>query len=164
MRKLFALTGMIVVALIAPATVGAATKVYVGQFETSGEVQFKVVKTNNGKKIKDFNWFQFPLNCEGDPNTSTNGLSFAPKVQNSKFEAVAIADDNGLDAKLKVTGTLKGSGKARGTLEIDGRKVPVDNDPSPDKCSSPKTSWTASVVNRAAKPSARSHSPWATPR
>ena len=139
MRKLFALTGAIVVALVAPATVGAAAKVYVGEFETSGEVQFKVKKTNDGKKIKEFDWFQFPLDCQGTPNTSTNGLSFAPKVKNNKFEAVGIADSNGLDAKLKVTGTLKGSGQAKGTLEIDGKKVPVDNEPSPDKCSSSKT-------------------------
>jgi hypothetical protein len=164
MRKLFAFTGTIVVALVAPATVGAAAKVYVGEFETSGEVQFKVKKTDHGKKIKEFDWFEFPLNCQGTPKTSTNGLSFAPKVRNNRFEAVATAIGDGLDAKLKVTGTLKGSGKAKGTLEIDGDKVPVNEAPSPDKCSSPRTSWTASVVNRAARSSAPTHSPWVTPR
>jgi ABC-type sugar transport system substrate-binding protein len=165
MKRFAALAGVLVVGLVAPATVGAAAKTYVGVFESSGELGFKVKKTEHGKKIKEFDWFQFPLQCQSGPRTTTNGLSFAPKVRDRRFEAVAIVGNQGNPkAELRLTGKLKSGGSAEGTLKIEGRDVPLDPEPTSDKCSSPKTSWTASVVNRAARSSAPTHSPWVTPR
>ena len=148
MRKLLALAGVCVVGLVAPTTVGAATKSYNGTFEPGGTLSFKVKNTNNGKKVKAFTFLGFPVQCNSGSETTSGNLSFAPKVENKKFEAHAIlGNSNNPLAKLTLVGKLKGGGQAEGTMKVSGTNVPIDPSGS-GNCSSPKTDWTASVDNR----------------
>ena len=148
MRKQLALAGVCVVGLVAPTTVGAATKSYNGTFEPGGTLSFKVKNTNNGKKVKAFTFVGFPVQCNSGPETTSGNLSFAPKVKDKKFEADAIlGNPSNPQARLTLLGKLKGGGEAEGTMKVKGSKVPIDPSGS-GNCSSPKTDWTASVDNR----------------
>ncbi len=146
MRKLIALMALSIAVLIAPAAVGAAKKTYGGAFESSGELQFDLKKANKGKKILDFTFAGFPVQCDSGSQTTSGHLTFAIKVKNNKFEADAISTNPGSESKLNLTGKLKNGGQAEGTLKVHGANVLIDNPPNTrDNCTSPKTDWTAST-------------------
>jgi len=144
MRKLLALAGVTAVALVAPATVGAAGKKYQGLFEAGGTNSFTLKKTDNGKKVVNYEWVSFPLSCDGGPATSTNGLSFGVRVRNDKFEATATPSSEE-KSKLTLKGEFVGANSAKGTMRIEGSKVPVDGG-GRDRCDSGKVAWTASKL------------------
>ena len=144
MRKLLALAGVSAVslcALAAPTFAGAAGKKYEGAFETGGTNSFTLKKTNNGKKVMNYDWALFSLDCDGGPKTSTNGLSFGVKVKNDKFEAVATPSTAD-KVKLTLKGEFTDGSSAEGTMRIEGSKVPVDGG-GKDSCDSGKVAWTA---------------------
>ncbi len=149
MRKLLALAGVSIAALSMPAAVDAATKNYGGGFDPSGNLEFKLEKTNHGKKIKGFKFFALPIQCDSGPNTVSGKITFDIKVEDNKFEAVAKSDNPDSEAKLILDGKLKGGGNAKGTLKVKGDNVNVDNPVKrgSDSCASPKTEWTASTDN-----------------
>jgi hypothetical protein len=147
MRKLLALAGVSAVALgalTAPAFAGVAGKTYEGAFENGGTNSFTLKKTNNGKKVMKYEWALFSMDCDGGPQTSTNGLSFGVKVKNDKFEAVATPSTAD-KVKLTLKGEFTGGGSAEGTMRIEGSKVPVDGG-GKDSCDSGKVLWTAEKV------------------
>jgi len=138
---MFALAGAVA---FAPAIANAGGRSYDGTFETGGELHFKVVKSEDGKKVINFRFERFALICEGGPNTITDGLSFSVRVKDNKFDTRAISGDpDNPKATLNLQGKLLPNG-AEGTMKIEGRKVPTDTGPNTDRCFSPKTGWTAS--------------------
>ena len=146
MRKLIAFAAVIAVALAAPTAVGAGqgkTK-YFGQFESSGDLSFVVKKTEKGKKVFNYKWEGFPLDCQGIPETSSSNLSFSVKVENKKFETQAVDDPQDPGALLKLKGELNGKTEANGTMSIEGKNVPVDSGGN-KKCDSGKVDWTAAT-------------------
>ena len=148
MKKFLTLAGVSAVALIAPATVGAATKSYNGTFVPGGTLSFDLKKTNKGKKILDYTFFGFPVQCKSGPETTSGHLNFAVKVKHNRFEANAQSNEPGAESKLTLIGKLKNGGQAEGTLKVQGKDVKIDDPPGARKnCSSPKTAWTASTVN-----------------
>jgi hypothetical protein len=149
MRKVLALAGVSAVALLAPATVDAATKNYGGGFDPSGNLEFKLEKTKHSKKVKGFKFFALPVQCDSGPNTVSGKITFAIKVKRKKFEAVATSDNPDSEAKLSLYGKFTGGGNAKGTLKVKGENVNVDNPVrrGSDTCASPKTNWTASTDN-----------------
>ena len=143
MKKIatFAVAGAVA---FAPAIADAGGRSYDGTFETGGELHFKVVKSDNGKKVINYRFERFALNCEGGPNTTTDGLSFSVRVRDNKFSTRAVlGNPDNPRATLNLQGKLLPNG-AEGTMKIEGRKVPTDTGPNSDACSSPKTAWTAS--------------------
>lgn len=144
MRKLAFFAGVAAIALGAP-TAGAAGKSYDGTFEPGGTLAFKLEKTKTGKKIFNYRFKSFPLQCSGGPNTTSGNLTFAVRVKNNKFSTVAVAgnDPQNPAAKLSLAGTLKPNGNAKGTMKIEGSKVDVDSGRR-SACSSPRTDWSAS--------------------
>ena len=144
MRKLVALAGAIAVALSAPTAVGAGqgkTK-YFGEFVPAGDLSFVVKKTENGKRVFNYKWAGFPLDCRGTPETSSSNLNFSVKVENKRFETQAVDDQQDPGALLKLKGELNGQSSANGTMSIEGRNVPVDSG-GKKKCDSGKVDWTA---------------------
>ncbi|MGZ8328784.1 MAG: hypothetical protein ACXWUV_14890, partial [Allosphingosinicella sp.] len=94
MKRLTAIAAVFALGLIAPTTVGAAAKEYNGTFESSGTVDFKLKKSNKGKKkIIDFAFHGFPVHCDGGPNSTSGILKFKVKVEKNKFEADAQSTD-----------------------------------------------------------------------
>ena len=146
MKKLVAFAAVVAVALAAPTAVGAGqgkTK-YLGQFESSGDLSFVVKKTKNGKKVFNYKWEGFPLDCRGTPETSSSNLTFSVKVKNKKFETQAVDDQQNPGALLKLKGELNGKTEANGTMSIEGKNVPVDSG-GRKKCDSGKVGWTAAA-------------------
>ncbi|MDQ3729379.1 MAG: hypothetical protein M3355_07280 [Actinomycetota bacterium] len=142
MKKIamFAVVGAVA---LAPAVASAGGRSYDGAFDTGGELHFKVVKSQDGKKVINYRFERFAVNCEGRSNTTTGDLSFSVRVQNNKFDTRAILGDPGNPkATLNLHGKLLPNG-AEGTMKIEGRKVRTDTGPN-TACSSPKTGWTAS--------------------
>lgn len=129
-----------------PASVGAATKEYTGTIDGGGTVNFKIKKTKNGSKVKDFQFATFPVDCTGGPNTASGHVTFSPKVKHKKFEIHAVAGNpQNPDARLDITGKLTSGGNAEGTIKVDGSNLEVDTPPdSHDNCTSEKADWTAS--------------------
>jgi hypothetical protein len=147
MRKLIAIAAVSAVALSVPGSAGAGqgkTK-YFGAFQPTGELSFVLKKANNGKKIFNFKWAGFPLDCQGTPRTSSDKLSFAVRVKDRQFQTRAVDDENDPGALLKLKGELRGKTLADGTMSIEGNKVPVD-DGGRRKCDSGTVSWTASTL------------------
>ena len=143
MKKIamFAVVGAVT---LAPAVASAGGRSYDGAFATGGELHFKVVKSQDGKKVINYRFERFVLNCEGGPNTTTGDLSFSVRVRDNKFSTRAVlGNPNSPRATLNLQGKLNPNG-AEGTMKIEGRKVPTDTGPNSDACSSPKTAWTAS--------------------
>jgi hypothetical protein len=147
MRKLIAIAAVSAVALAAPGSAGAGQdkKKYVGGFEPTGDMSFVLKKANNGKKIFNFKWVGFPLDCRGTPETSSSKLLFAVEVENREFKTRAVDDENDPGALLKLKGELKGMTLAEGTMSIEGKNVPVDGG-GRKKCDSGILDWTASTL------------------
>lgn len=139
MRTKFITAGLAALALAVPASASAAT--YSGNYETTGTLQFTV--SNN--KVKDFQFAGFPLNCKGNAETTTDGLNFDVKVKKGHFEASAFKgnDPRKPRAKLKLVGDIDGA-LASGTMNIKGKKVPIDGG-GQRKCRSGNVDWTASA-------------------
>jgi hypothetical protein len=163
MKKFSGIVLIVAIALAAPSAVGAAgKKKYEGVFEAGGTNSFTLKKTNNGKKVMNYEWASFPLACDGGPQTSTNGLNFGVKVKKGEFEAVATPS-TAEKVKLTLKGEFTGPTSAEGTMRIAGSRVPVDGG-GKDSCDSSKIRWTAAKVVALAKAGSRSRSPWAIPR
>ena len=147
MRKLIAMAAVSAVALAAPGSAGAGqdrTK-YVGAFEPTGSVSFVVKKTNNGKKVFNFEWAGFPLDCRGTPETSSDGLTFAVPVKQGEFKTSAADTDNrgNVDALLKLGGEFASRTSASGTMRIEGKEVRIDGG-GRKNCDSGRVDWVAS--------------------
>ncbi len=128
MRKQLALAGVCVVGLVAPTTVGAATKSYNGTFEPGGTLSFKVKNTNNGKKVKAFTFVGFPVQCNSGPETTSGNLSFAPKVKDKKFEADAILG-NPSNPQARLTLVWEAQGRRRGRGHDEGERFESSDRP-----------------------------------
>jgi hypothetical protein len=147
MRKLIAFAAVVAVALGAPAAIGAGQgkKKYFGGFESSGALSFVVKKTEGGKRVFNFKWEDFPLDCKGTPETSSSNLSFSVKVENKKFETRAVDNQQDPGALLKLKGQLVGKSAANGSMSIEGKDVPVDSG-GKKSCESGKVGWGASTT------------------
>ena len=147
MKRLTVVTVICAVGLIAPATVGAATRSYSGAFEVSGTVGFDVKTKRGKKKVINFSFSQLPVECDGGPNTSSGNVpEFKIKVNDSgKFDADLVSTDPGAEAELNIDGKLKSGGKAEGTVRLHGQDVIVNNTSGGARqpCDSGKTEWTA---------------------
>ena len=144
MRTKFITAGLAALALAVPASASAATT-YSGNFETTGTLQFTV--SNN--KVKEFQFVGFPLNCGGDAKTSSGNLTFDVKVKKGHFEASAInGKPKNPKAKLKLVGDIDGT-LASGTMNIKGKKVPLDGG-GRGKCHSGNVGWTAAAQAKSA--------------
>jgi hypothetical protein len=146
-KRLTVVTVICAVGLVAPATVGAATKAYSGTFESSGTMGFDV-KTKKGKRnVINFHFTALPLECDGGPNSSSGNVpEFKIKVSDGgSFDADLISTDPGAQAELNIDGKLKSGGKAQGTVRVHGQDVVVnDTSGGPRQpCDSGKTKWTA---------------------
>jgi len=147
MRKLIAIAAVSAVALAVPGSAGAGqekTK-YLGSFEPTGDMSFVLKKANNGKKIFNFKWVGFPLDCRGTPETSSSRLLFAVEVENKEFKTRAVDNEDNPGALLKLKGELQGRTLADGTMSIEGRNVPVDGG-GRKKCDSGTLDWSASTL------------------
>ena len=131
----------VLVALAAPTIGSAAGKKFQGVFATGGTNTFTLKKTKNGKKIFNYEWVGFALVCDGGPRTSSNGISFKIAVRKHKFEAVASPSDP-KQAKLSIAGKFTSKTTAKGTMRLQGTKVPVDQG-GKDRCDSGKVAWNA---------------------
>jgi hypothetical protein len=131
----------VAVALLAPASAGAAGKKFQGAFANGGTNSFTLKKTKHGKKVFNFEWVGFSLACDGGPATSSDGLTFSVRVRNQKFEAVATPGDP-KKAKLTLAGKFTSKVTAEGTMRIEGSRVPLDGG-GRDRCDSGKVAWTA---------------------
>lgn len=149
MRKGLAVAAVAAVALAAPGSAGAGQgkKKYSGVFESGGTMSFVVKKTASGKKVFNFNWQNFPLNCNGTLETSSDGLSFAVRVKDQQFRTRAADVDaqGNVDALLRLKGQLEGRVKASGTMSIEGRDVRVDGG-GRKKCDSGRVNWEATTL------------------
>jgi hypothetical protein len=146
-KKFTAIALVCAVGLVAPATVGAATKSYSGTFEVSGTMGFDV-KTKKGKrKVINFSFSSLPLECDGGPNTTSGSVpDFKIKVSDGgSFDADLISKDPGAEAELNINGKLKSGGKAQGTVRVHGQNVGVNDQSGGARqpCDSGKTKWTA---------------------
>jgi hypothetical protein len=150
MRRLTVVTVICAVGLVAPATVGAATRSYSGTFESSGTVGFDVRKKDGKRKVINFSFSNLPLECDGGPNSTSGSVpNFRIKVsKRGNFDADLVSTDPDAEAELNIDGKLKSGGNAEGTVRVHGEDVIVNN-PQGDRqpCDSGKTDWTASVVN-----------------
>ena len=129
------------IALVTATPASAGGKRYEGAFATGGTNSFTLKKTRNGKKVFNYQWDGFSLSCDGGPRTSSNGLSFAVRVQNRKFEAVASPSTTDR-ARLSIKGRFVGRSSAEGTMRMEGSRVPVDGG-GKDRCDSGKVPWIA---------------------
>lgn len=130
--------------LSAPAAVGAGKKkAFAGSFKPAGTLQFDLKKTKKGKRVVNFEWDAFPLECDGGPKTSSGNLTFKVKVKKKEFSATAVPNADPKAAKLSLKGEFKGKRNAEGTMRLRGDKVPTDT--TPDRCDS-KHPWKASVI------------------
>ena len=147
MKKFLALAGVSAVALIAPGTVGAATKSYSGTFESSGTVGFDVKKKKGKRKVIKFRFDDLPVECDAGPNTASGNVpEFKIKVSDGgNFDADLVSETPGAEAELNIAGKLKSGGKAAGNLRLHGKDVIVDNTAGGETqpCDSDKTKWTA---------------------
>jgi hypothetical protein len=132
------------VALVLPAVAGAGQDKtrYLGSFESSGTLQFVVKKTDRGKKVFNFRWTDFPLDCKGGEDTSSNGLTFGVRVRNGRFETQAVDNPDNPGSRLFLEGRLEGV-SASGTMRLRGKRVPVDG-PGRKECDSGTVDWSAS--------------------
>ncbi len=148
MRKLIAVVAVSAVALTVPGSAGAGQgkAKYFGGFEGTGDLSFVVKKSKNGKKVFNFKWVGFPLDCQGAPETSSNKLSFSVKIEKNKFRTQAVDNQDKPGALLKLKGKLKGKSLANGSMRIEGKRVPVDSGGTA-KCDSGKVGWTASTLD-----------------
>ena len=143
MKKIamFAVVGAVA---FAPSIASAGGRSYDGSFATGGELHFKVVKSKDGKKVINYRFEGFALRCEEGPNTTTDSLNFSVRVKDNEFGTRAIlGNPDNPQATLRLKGKLLPNG-AKGTMKIEGRKVPTDTGPNSDACTSPRTAWTAS--------------------
>jgi len=132
-------------ALAVPMADGAApAKRYQGSFEPGGTLSFKVKKRNGNKKVVRFKFQAFPLDCSGEPKTTSGYLDFAMRVnRKNRFRAKAIRGTaSAPKASLKLRGKLVGARNARGTMQVEGSSVLVDPSGSA-ACASPRTKWSA---------------------
>jgi hypothetical protein len=129
-------------ALLAPGAAMAKKIHYRGKIKPSGTLQFDLLKKNHKTSIVHFKWKSMPIDCKAGANTSTGNLTYRVKVKHHQFDTTARANGQGTNAKAHITGKLDGR-HAKGTISISGKKVPVDNPPSPDKCSTGKLRWKA---------------------
>jgi hypothetical protein len=146
MRKLIAIVAVSAVALAVPGSAGAGQgkSKYTGGFVPTGDLSFVVKKAKNGKKVFNFKWAEFPLDCQGTPETSSNKLSFSVRVKDKKFSAQAVDNQDNPGALLKLKGQFTGKTLADGTMSIEGKKVPVDSG-GRKKCDSGQVSWSATT-------------------
>jgi hypothetical protein len=121
---------------------GATFTSYRGTFEPSGVVRFDLKKTANGKSVVNFKWARLPLDCENGPETTGSRLLFEVQVERRQFFASAVDDPDNPGARLELEGELVGTDRAKGTLRIRGRRVPVDQGPR-QNCDSGVLSWSA---------------------
>lgn len=144
MRTKFITAGLAALALAVPASASAATT-YSGNFEPTGTLQFTV--SNN--KVKEFQFSGFPLNCGGASKTTSGNLTFDVRVKKGHFEAAAVLGNaDRPKAKLKLVGDIDGA-LASGTMNIKGRKVPLDGG-GRGKCHSGNVAWTAAAQVKSA--------------
>lgn len=142
MKRTTALVIVLAITLFTPQALGAAKRSYAGEFATSGTLAFDVKKSKRGKKVVEFRFKRFPLDCERGPNTVSGGLTFAVDVKRRKFETVALENPDNPKAKLKLDGRLQGRTAAKGSMSVEGRKVLVTQGKR-DRCSSGDVPWTA---------------------
>jgi hypothetical protein len=148
MRKLLALAGVTAVALVAPATVGAATKVYEGTVTPGGTVKFKLKTTENGKKVAGFRFSGVPAVCTSGAETVSGRITFADRVENNRFQFRAVAGNpQNPQAAAIVKGEISRN-SAEGTIRVHGRKVLVDPPANGQRseCETGTLDWTAEKV------------------
>ncbi len=143
MRKLIAVVGVVSVAFAATTAVGGLNRsMYRGDFEETGRMSFTLERFQNGKRVINFSWKQFPLDCQGRARTSSGHLEFSQKVERRRFSAEAVDDADDPGSRLSMAGRLVGQRNAQGTLRIRGKEVPLDNG-SVRNCESGTVGWTA---------------------
>lgn len=145
MKKKFSVVAVAgcVLALAAPATADQTIK-FKGKADPGGRVSFKLEKGGGKKKIENFKWAKIPVDCGGKGNqTTSNKLGFAVKVKPDKtFSTTAVLGSaDKPDAKVKIEGTVAGK-KAKGTMHIRGKALPLDNGKTGD-CKSGRVDWGA---------------------
>ena len=164
--KLAALTALAVTAVAAPSAQAAERK-YEGAFVPSGTLSFVVKKSGDGKKVVNYRWDDFPLDCRGGDEKSSSFLEFSIRVRRGKFSTVAVDNPDNPGARLQLEGRLIGRNNAKGTMRLEGRRVPVDG-PGRENCDSGRLNWTAArVASRAGaelRSSSRERSLWERPR
>lgn len=132
-----------VVALVLPATVGAAAKTYSGTVEPGGTIQFKVKKTNNGKKVKPTLFLNVPADCTSGDETVSGNVPVPGKVQGGEFQINAVV--TGFDSKLKITGEINGD-SADGTIRVHGSEVLANGESERQQCDTGTVDWSAEKV------------------
>jgi len=145
-RKLIALIAVASVTLAAPTAVGAGSRSkYKGDFEETGTMSFTLKQSQNGKKVINFSWVQFPLRCQGGAGTLSSRLLFGQQVKRKHFSAEAVDDPDNPGARLSMEGKLIGQNDASGTLRIRGKRVPL-NGGARRECESGTVGWRAEKV------------------
>jgi hypothetical protein len=132
------------VAMLAPAVADASKKQYAGSIEPSGEISFTLRKQNGKLDVLKLAWTNLPVDCNGEPNTTSGKLSFAVPVKDHKFKARAVlGDPQSPEARAVIKGELKGKRHAEGTIEVNGSHLPTDDGGS-GNCESGRLDWSAS--------------------
>jgi hypothetical protein len=115
--------GVVVLALLLPASASAAGKKYTGDVEGGGTVSFKVVKRDNGKKVvKRFRWNNIIVECPDGEHTY-DAVMYPMKVNRGEFGTVAVTPDQ--RTRAIIDGEVHRR-KANGWLNVEGR-IPHDD-------------------------------------
>lgn len=150
MRRAAQLVAVLVVAaaLAAPSALARAKTKYEGAFAGGGTMSFVVTKKNKKKRVVNYRFRDFVVDCGGVPKLTSGNLTFRISIsKKGKFDTVAVSGNpSNPKSKLVLAGTAKGS-SANGTMKVSGSAVNVGGDPPErDDCTSAKTPWTAEKV------------------
>jgi hypothetical protein len=131
-------------AMLVPTVADASKRDYAGKIDPSGTVSFTLRKKDGQRDILQFAWQELPVKCNGKPYTTTGRLDFAIEVRDRKFKARGVLGDHDKPkARAVVKGKLKGKRRAVGTIEVDGSRLPT-NDNENRNCESGLLDWKAS--------------------
>jgi hypothetical protein len=129
------------VLLLASTPTQGATTGYTGTFATGGKLSFDLKRKGGKRLVKRWRWTDFPLTCDGTPQTTSSWYEFSLKARKRRFQGGAVLRRDGeIIGGARVAGEFaRGYVTATGTFRVWGR--------TPEKyenCESKKVGWTAS--------------------
>ncbi len=114
------------VLVLAVGALGKTTQ-FSGPIKPSGTLSFKLTQKQDFTRLRNgFRFEALPLSCTGGKETTSGHLTFPVNVKRRHFVATAKARHGA--ASLVMKGKFKPGFKlARGTIEIQGKRVPLDS-------------------------------------
>lgn len=112
--------------LLAAGATGKTSR-YTGPIQPSGTLRFVLTEKSDILRLrKGFSFSKLPLVCLRRKETTSGSLTFPVNVHHKQFKAVAKSHSG--SSSLVMKGAFKHHfHKAKGTIRIEGKKVPLDS-------------------------------------